>query len=97
MYAHIHSSDIIIKEMGGKLSCKKEELRVFLREETPKRLHYSNNKRVGALVLDLDPGYVVGGPATNRPPSLGQHGQDYLHQQMTVSRFSLDTDLCVSL
>ncbi len=34
-------------------------IKVFLRNEVPDRLHYTNNNRVGPIVLYADPGYVV--------------------------------------
>lgn len=74
--------------MGRNLSCKKDFMRAFMREETPKRLHYTNNKRIGDLVVDLDPGYLVKRAYSNRnyPHLTGQHGYDYLFHLMDVSR-----------
>lgn len=66
----------------SKLACQREELRLYRREELPTRLHFSNNRRIEDIVLDLDPGYVVS--VSFNLSNLGQHGYDYYYQTMNV-------------
>ncbi|KAK7066059.1 ectonucleotide pyrophosphatase phosphodiesterase [Halocaridina rubra] len=57
-----------------KLVCQREEMRVYRKEELPKRLHFSKNDRIQDIVIELDPGYTV---QFNSTWSLqGQHGYD---------------------
>ena len=67
----------------SKLACKREELRVYLREDLPTRLHFSNNRRIEDIVLDLDPGYVA--TVSSSFSNLGNHGYDYYNHEMDVS------------
>lgn len=75
------------QEMMGKLACKREELRVYLREDLPTRLHFSNNRRIEDIVLDLDPGYVT--TVSSNFSLQGNHGYDYYYHEMDVSLSSL--------
>lgn len=72
----------------SKLACQREELRVYRREDLPTRFHFSNNRRIEDIVMDLDPGYVMSVSYDNS--NLGQHGYDYYWQTMNVSDVHLD-------
>ncbi|XP_045621686.2 venom phosphodiesterase isoform X1 [Procambarus clarkii] len=79
-----------------RLSCQLEGMRVFRPEDLPKRLHYSNNRRLGDIVLDLDPGYFVKDLRPNiksRPPLQGLHGYDYYFPEMNALFVGYGPDL----
>ncbi|KAK8720022.1 hypothetical protein OTU49_013618, partial [Cherax quadricarinatus] len=79
-----HEEDVLLN-LTQRLSCQLQGMRVFRLEDLPKRLHYSNNRRLDHLVLDLDPGYNVQDLRPNvskRPPAKGQHGYDYYNAEM---------------
>ncbi|KAK3882852.1 hypothetical protein Pcinc_012785 [Petrolisthes cinctipes] len=56
------------------LSCTREGLRVYLREDLPTRHHFSNNRRIEDVVLDVDPGLTVS--ISYDFDDLGFHGYD---------------------
>lgn len=45
-------------KMMEDLVCRRDEMRVFEREGLPTRFHFSNNRRIEPIVLDLDPGFT---------------------------------------
>lgn len=52
-------------------------MRAFLPRDLPKRFHYSKNKRIGDIVLDLDSGYFTKHPDyPDWKDLLGNHGYD---------------------
>lgn len=78
-----------------RLSCQ-EKMRVFRREDLPKRLHYTNNRRINDLVLHLDPGYSVEDINPNnrkKLPDHGFHGYDYYFSEMNALFVGYGPDL----
>lgn len=67
----------------SKLACIRDEMRVYRREDLPTRLHFSNNRRIEDIIVDLEPGYV--GSVSYDNSNLGQHGYDYYEETMNVS------------
>ncbi|XP_069167904.1 venom phosphodiesterase-like isoform X2 [Procambarus clarkii] len=60
--------------MMEELSCQRKEMRVYPREGLPTRFHFSNNRRIEDIVLDLDPGFVA--TISFGLTSKGHHGYD---------------------
>lgn len=50
--------------------------RVYLREETPERLHYRDSRRIGDLVVVAEPGWVIGSREGREWTGGGMHGWD---------------------
>lgn len=44
------------------------KLHVYKKESFPKELHYANHSRITPLVMYSDPGYVIHGVSSRRPP-----------------------------
>ncbi|XP_050711522.1 venom phosphodiesterase 2-like [Eriocheir sinensis] len=63
------------QEMLNALSCRRRELRVYERTTLPARWHMGTQRRVEDIVVDLDPGYSVGGDASFKADA-GDHGYD---------------------
>ncbi|HUG42175.1 MAG TPA: ectonucleotide pyrophosphatase/phosphodiesterase [Longimicrobiales bacterium] len=56
---------------------------VHLREETPRRWHYRDSRRVGEIVVAADPGWLVASAPPARPwRGGGMHGWDPAYQPM---------------
>lgn len=66
-----------------KLTCQREELRAYDYRDLPTRFHFSNNRRIEDIVLDLDAGYTVS--VSSDFYLEGQHGYDNYEQKMNVS------------
>lgn len=77
-------------ELMSKLACVREGMRVYRYEDLPTRLHFSNNRRIEDIIIDLDPGYVVS--VSYDLSNLGQHGYDYYQETMNVS--GLVSEVC---
>ena len=76
-----------VQDLMNKLACQREELRVYRKGDLPTRLHFSNNRRIEDIILDLDPGYVVS--TSFGITTLGNHGYDYHNHAMNVSVMQL--------
>lgn len=63
------------EEMMRALACKRQEMRVYERELLPVRWHMGAQRRVEEVVVEVDPGYTVGGAATFEADE-GEHGYD---------------------
>ncbi|XP_063883864.1 venom phosphodiesterase-like [Scylla paramamosain] len=85
-----NKSEEVEQDMMSKLACKREELRVYQREDLPTRLHFSNNRRIEDIVLDLDPGYVA--TVSSSFSNLGNHGYDYYNHEMDALFIALGPD-----
>lgn len=73
----------LIKE----LKCKNKHMRVFRRGDldTPKRVHYSNNKRIGDIVLVPDMGWsVLRKKSACNTKYNGAHGYDSIYKEMNA-------------
>ncbi|XP_071118759.1 uncharacterized protein [Haliotis cracherodii] len=57
------------------LECRTEHFKVFTRDTLPARFHYSNNERIGDLVVDVEEGWLVYKKQRNYCPK-GSHGYD---------------------
>lgn len=64
------------EKVYGQLKGKSPKFDVYRRKETPARWHYSDNDRIGDLVVYVYGGYVGATSPPNRPPSKGNHGFD---------------------
>ncbi|XP_066960848.1 venom phosphodiesterase-like [Macrobrachium rosenbergii] len=62
-------------EMMEALSCKLPVMRVYEKTTLPIRFHIGSQRRVEDIVVDVDPGYSVGGDASFRADA-GEHGYD---------------------
>ena len=63
------------------LSCQRPDLREYEKTGQPTRFHFSNNKRIEDIVLDLDAGRYVSTSYFNK----GNHGYDNYLTPMNVS------------
>ncbi|XP_050729429.1 venom phosphodiesterase-like [Eriocheir sinensis] len=77
-----NESDAAELDIMSKLACKRDEMRVYRREDLPTRLHFSNNRRIEDIVMDLEPGYVVS--VSHVLTNLGNHGYDYYQTTMNA-------------
>ncbi|XP_069945241.1 venom phosphodiesterase isoform X1 [Cherax quadricarinatus] len=65
-----------------KLVGQKKEMRVYPKEDLPTRYHFSNNRRIESIVLDLDAGWTTN---ISYPDALeGQHGYDNFFTSMNA-------------
>ena len=71
------------KTMIEKISCQREELRIYKKEDLPTRQHFSNNRRIEDLILDMSPGYTA--QINNNWTINGTHGYDNYYSLMNVS------------
>lgn len=75
-FSMMHLKDnVLIEDMLNKLACPDGApfIRAFPTKELPKRFHYSDNARIGDIVLDLDNGYYT---STDDWLPKGEHGYD---------------------
>nr|XP_045626408.1 venom phosphodiesterase-like [Procambarus clarkii] len=77
-----NDSEEVKMAMMKKLSCQRKEMRVYPREGLPTRFHFSNNRRIEPIVLDLDPGFVTKIYSTYSLE--GQHGYDSHYRTMNA-------------
>ncbi|KAG7153391.1 Ectonucleotide pyrophosphatase/phosphodiesterase family member 1-like [Homarus americanus] len=81
-----NESQEAVLDLQRLLSCNRKELRVFMREDLPKRLHYSTHRRIEPLIIDLDPGFYTLNSKENssktRTSLKGHHGYDYYFPEM---------------
>ena len=68
-----------------KLSCVRSDLRQYEKQGLPTRFHFSNNRRIEDIVLDVDPGRFV----DTKWYDLGNHGYDNYFETMNVSALIL--------
>ena len=47
------------KDVIEGLECKDSHLHVFTRDTIPKRHHYTNNDRIGDIMLDIESSWLV--------------------------------------
>lgn len=70
-------------EIMRQLSCRREEMRVYDPKGLPKRVHFSYNRRIEDLIIDVDPGYAL-----NLKPMDwvmdGVHGYDNIFPEMNT-------------
>ena len=64
------------EKVYAELKGKSPKFDVYRRKETPKEWHFSDNDRIGDLVVYFHGPYVGGIAPQNRPPSKGNHGFD---------------------
>ncbi|XP_042858870.1 venom phosphodiesterase-like [Penaeus japonicus] len=77
-----NESEEVEMDILEKLSCQREELRAYDYRDLPTRFHFSHNRRIEDIVLDLDPGFTV---TTSSDFYLeGQHGYDNYFQKMNA-------------
>ncbi|RMX52209.1 hypothetical protein pdam_00019216 [Pocillopora damicornis] len=72
------------EEIVARLQCKNPHFRVFLKENLPKRLHYSDNRRIGRIILIPEDGWLVGFNSTSGIWFCdgGDHGYDNIDPNM---------------
>ncbi|KAL9950873.1 hypothetical protein ACROYT_G043443 [Oculina patagonica] len=72
------------EEIVSRLKCKSSHFRVFLKENLPKRLHYSENRRIGRIIAIPEDGWLLGFNSTSgiRYCNGGDHGYDNLDFNM---------------
>ena len=66
--------------MMNDLACKRSDLRQYEKNGLPRRFHFSNNKRIEEIVLDVDAGRIV----SSSWYISGNHGYDNYNQEMNV-------------
>ncbi|KAM7444663.1 hypothetical protein ABFA07_006760 [Porites harrisoni] len=74
---------VTAEDIVSRLKCK-SHLRVFLKENLPKRLHYSHSRRIGEVVVFAEDSWQIGTDSTSglRSCDGGQHGYDSLDENM---------------
>ncbi|KAK8378339.1 hypothetical protein O3P69_011080 [Scylla paramamosain] len=77
------------------LACKRDEMRVYERELLPVRWHMGAQKRVESVVVEVDPGYTVGGDSTFKADE-GEHGYDDHFPSMNALFLGYGPDLARS-
>ncbi|XP_067027569.1 ectonucleotide pyrophosphatase/phosphodiesterase family member 3-like isoform X2 [Acropora muricata] len=77
-------SGISAEDIVNRLHCKSPHLRVFLKKDLPKRLHYSLNRRIGQIILIAEDEWLIGTNASAgfRYCKGGTHGYDNLDVNM---------------
>ncbi|XP_015752630.1 PREDICTED: ectonucleotide pyrophosphatase/phosphodiesterase family member 3-like [Acropora digitifera] len=77
-------SGISAEDIVNRLHCKSPHLRVFLKKDLPKRLHYSLNRRIGQIILIAEDEWLIGTNASAgyRYCKGGTHGYDNLDANM---------------
>ena len=71
-------------EIVNSLSCKQNELHIYLKDELPERLHFHKNRRIEKIVLDMPPGYTA--QIDSNWTLNGTHGYDNHYSLMNVSK-----------
>lgn len=66
-----------------KLACQRPDLRQYEKEGLPTRFHFSNNRRIEDIVLDMDAGRY--GSVSSDYFNNGNHGYDNYFAAMNVS------------
>ncbi|XP_045120435.1 venom phosphodiesterase-like isoform X2 [Portunus trituberculatus] len=74
------------------LACKRDEMRVYERELLPIRWHMGAQERVEGVVVEVDPGYTVGGDSTFKADE-GEHGYDEHFPSMNALFLGFGPDL----
>ncbi|KAJ7386453.1 hypothetical protein OS493_008582 [Desmophyllum pertusum] len=72
------------EDIVSRLKCESPHFRVFLKENLPKRLHYSENRRIGQIIAIPQDGWLLGTNSTigMRYCDGGTHGYDNLDVNM---------------
>lgn len=72
------------EDIFHRLHCKNRHLRVFLKKDMPKRLHYSSNRRIGQIIAIAEDTWLIGTNSTAGARSCngGTHGYDNLDVNM---------------
>ncbi|XP_054709954.1 venom phosphodiesterase-like [Uloborus diversus] len=74
-----------IRDTIASSRCKNEHMRVYPKEQLPIRMHFSDNKRIEPIVLDLDTGWNIVNKDVKSDPRIctgGTHGYDNLFPDM---------------
>lgn len=77
--ASVSAADVVGKMKEGLSSGKVEngdKLRVYLKEELPERLHYSESDRICPIIGLIDEGYIVEVSRSQGTKCGGEHGYD---------------------
>ncbi|XP_028512948.1 ectonucleotide pyrophosphatase/phosphodiesterase family member 3 isoform X1 [Exaiptasia diaphana] len=70
-------------EILSRIQCKSRYLRVFAKEDLPKRLHYSSSSRIGEIVIIPQDGWLIGTNSSIDFRCLpGNHGYDPMDASM---------------
>ncbi|KAA0201529.1 hypothetical protein HAZT_HAZT005420, partial [Hyalella azteca] len=69
-----NDSDEVKYDMMRKLACQRTDMRTYEKSGLPKRFHFSNNRRIEDIVLDLDDGRY--GSVSSSYYNNGNHGYD---------------------
>ncbi|XP_074642804.1 venom phosphodiesterase 2-like [Tubulanus polymorphus] len=69
-----------VEKLLSELRCKNEHLDVYRKEDLPKRLHYSNSRRIEELVLNSEDGWQF--YMRNGTCGGGSHGFDNIYASM---------------
>lgn len=56
---NIFFSALSVEDVMGMLKCKSGHLQMFSKSDIPVRHHYTNNKRIGDIVMDVQAKWMV--------------------------------------
>jgi len=75
---------ISAEEIVARLKCKNPHIDVFLKENLPKRLHYTDSRRIGQVIVIAEDSWQIGTNSTSglRYCNGGSHGYDSLDANM---------------
>ncbi|XP_047487509.1 ectonucleotide pyrophosphatase/phosphodiesterase family member 3-like [Penaeus chinensis] len=91
MFSLKDDNDDMRHEIMSNLSCKRPDMRVYSPADLPKRFHFSNNRRISDVIVNLDAGKTV---TTNSSSFLGgHHGYDYYFKEMRALFVAYGPDL----
>ncbi|XP_076035464.1 venom phosphodiesterase-like isoform X2 [Oratosquilla oratoria] len=93
-FARIQPDDhdpAVVNGILKNLTCQRSEMRAYPRTGLPTRFHFTNNRRIEEVVLDLDPGYTVS--YSSNWFLEGQHGYDNYFSQMDAVFMAYGPDL----
>lgn len=91
MFSLKEDNDDMKHEIMSNLSCKRPDMRVYSPADLPKRFHFSNNRRISDVIVNLDAGKTV---TTNTSWFLGgQHGYDNYFKEMRALFVAYGPDL----
>lgn len=49
-----------LEDVMGLLTCKSGHLQMFSKSDIPARHHYTNNRRIGDIIIDVQAQWMVG-------------------------------------
>ncbi|XP_052776109.1 uncharacterized protein LOC128213996 [Mya arenaria] len=70
-----------VSEVLSNLTCKNDVMKVFTKDQLPKRLHYANSDRIGDIILDMKEEWLVYQNSKSYCDN-GNHGWDNINKNM---------------